>query len=46
MLPNVAGLDGFEASRHADLYFNNDCDGNCYFNAKGGVSEIFFWELD
>lgn len=32
----------FEASGHADMYFDNDCDGGCYFNAVG---EIFFWEL-
>jgi hypothetical protein len=44
MIPNYPTL--FEASGHADMFFNGDCDGGCYFNATGGVKEIFFWELN
>jgi hypothetical protein len=44
MIPNEPAQ--FEASGHADMFFDGDCDGGCYFNATGGVSEIFFWELN
>lgn len=36
---------GFCASGHADIIENADCDGGCFFNARGGVNEIFIWEL-
>jgi len=53
MIPNYPGgcgdgttpPTGFCASGHADIIENGVCDGTCYFNAKGGVSEIFIWEL-
>ena len=45
MIPNDPSLEGFNASGHADLFFSDMCDNDCYFNATGGVSEIFFWEL-
>ena len=43
MIPKSPSL--FEASGHADMFFNGDCDGSCYFGATGGVQDIFFWEL-
>jgi hypothetical protein len=43
MIPNDSSL--FEATGHADMFFDGDCDGACYFSASGGVSEIFFWVL-
>ncbi len=30
---------------HGDMFFYGNCDDGCYFNATGGVSEIFFREL-
>lgn len=54
MIPNLPGGcptaanpqgTGFCASGHADLLTGGVCDGGCYFNAKGGVDEIFIWEL-
>lgn len=36
---------GFCASGHADMIENSICDGGCYFNARGGVNEIFIWEM-
>jgi hypothetical protein len=45
MIPTDPSSSGFDASGHADMFFSGDCDGGCYFNATGGVSEIFFWEL-
>ncbi|MCX6172308.1 MAG: T6SS effector amidase Tae4 family protein [Flavobacterium sp.] len=46
MIPSDPSSSGFDASGHADMFFSGDCDGGCYFNATGGVSEIFFWELN
>ena len=49
MVPNYPGgcanNTGFCASGHADMIENGVCDGGCYFNATGGVHEIFIWEL-
>ena len=53
MVPNFpGGCDtstttgtGFCASGHADIIQNGVCDGSCYFNARGGVAEIFIFEL-
>jgi hypothetical protein len=49
MVPSVPGgcinNTGFCASGHADIIEFAVCDGGCYFNAIGGVSEIFIWEL-
>lgn len=54
MTPNIPGgcpltptsqPTGFCASGHADKIDNGHCDGGCYFNIIGGVSEIFVWEL-
>ena len=54
MIPNLPGGcptpanpqgTGFCASGHADMLINGVCDGGCYFNAKGGVDEIFIWVL-
>ncbi len=45
MTPNYPGNSYFGVSGHADIISNGICDGGCYFNAKGGVSEIFIWEL-
>jgi hypothetical protein len=45
MIPNNPSSSGFDASGHADLFFSDMCDNDCYFNASGGISEIFFWEL-
>lgn len=45
MIPNDPSSNVFDATGHADIYFSNGCDGGCYFNATGGVQEIFFWEL-
>jgi hypothetical protein len=49
MIPNYPGGcangTGFCASGHADMINDSLCDGGCYFNATGGVSEIFIWEL-
>jgi hypothetical protein len=46
MIPNYPGPSYFGASGHADMIFNGFCDGGCYFNATGGIHEIFIWELD
>jgi len=46
MTPNYPGLSYFGASGHADMIVNGSCDGGCYFNASGGIHEIFIWELD
>ncbi len=49
MIPNIPGgcntQTGFCASGHADMIENGKCDGSCYFNPTGGVSDIFIWEL-
>ncbi len=45
MVPNYPGDNYFRASGHADLINSSVCDGKCFFNAKGGVHEIFIWEL-
>jgi hypothetical protein len=49
MIPNLPGgcvtQTGFCASGHADIINNKKCDGGCYFNAMGGVSDIYIWEL-
>ncbi len=45
MIPNDKTSAGFDASGHADIYYDNDCDGGCYFNATGGVKDIYFWNL-
>jgi hypothetical protein len=49
MIPNLPGGcstgTGFCASGHADIINNSVCDGGCYFNATGGVSDIYIWEL-
>lgn len=45
MIPNYPGNNYFGASGHADMIEGGSCDGGCYFNAKGGVHEIFIWEL-
>jgi hypothetical protein len=49
MTPNYPGGctsgTGFCASGHADIINNGICDGGCYFDAKGGVNEIFIWLL-
>jgi hypothetical protein len=45
MIPNNPNALGFNATGHADLFFSDMCDNDCYFNASGGISEIFFWEL-
>ena len=44
MIPN--SISAFGASGHVDiLYPNTTCDGDCFFNADGGVKEIFIFEL-
>lgn len=45
LLPVNGGASGFGASGHLDLINDQQCDGGCYFNAEGGVLEIFIWEL-
>jgi hypothetical protein len=42
--PAISGT-GFCATGHADMYIADGCDGHCYFNATGGVKDIFFWVL-
>ncbi len=46
LVPNDTSQNGFAASGHADLFWNDDCDGACYYGATGGVKEIFFWNLN
>ena len=47
MTPNVPGIGGFEASGHVDILDNQiGADGGEYFNPKGGVKEIFIWQLN
>ncbi len=46
MIPTDSSSNGFDASGHADIYFDNECDGECYFSATGGVNKIYFWELN
>ncbi|MBM6497979.1 hypothetical protein H9X54_001510, partial [Flavobacterium macrobrachii] len=46
MIPNDTSSNGFNASGHADIYFDNECDGGCYFSATGGINKIYFWELN
>jgi hypothetical protein len=36
---------GFCANGHADMIEYGNPDGGWYFNARGGVHEIFIWEL-
>lgn len=43
--PRVVGA-GFCASGHSDILENKKCDGDCYLGARGGVKEIFIWELN
>jgi hypothetical protein len=49
MIPNYPGGcangTGFCASGHSDMIENGICDGGCYFDAVGGVKEIFIWQL-
>lgn len=46
MIPvNQSSTTGFNASGHVDIINFGMCDGGCYFNATGGVKEIFIWEL-
>ena len=53
MIPNITGgcetpttpATGFCASGHADMMNNGIIDGGGYFNATGGVKEIFIWQL-
>jgi UPF0716 family protein affecting phage T7 exclusion len=37
---------GFGASGHVDIIINGWCDAGCYFDARGGVLEIFIWALN
>lgn len=54
MIPNIPGgcatsttpATGFCASGHADMMSNGIIDGGGYFNATGGVKEIFIWQLN
>lgn len=45
MIPTVTGSNGLYASGHADIIYNQYCDGGCYFGATGGVKDIFIWDL-
>ncbi len=42
MIPKPVVRDEFDASGHADLFFNNRCTSYCYFQY---AQEIYFWEL-
>lgn len=45
MLPNDTSITtGFGATGHIDL-LDGTCDGSCYYNAQGGIKDIFIWEL-
>jgi hypothetical protein len=46
MKASYPGPNFFGASGHADFFNGVNFNGNGYFNANGGVENIYFWVLN
>ena len=46
MIVNSSYVEIFDATGHADIYNDDDCDGSCHFNVGSDIEVILFWELN
>ena len=37
---------GFAASGHVDIFYDCTCNGKCHFNPRGGIKNVYLWELN